>query len=124
MAATRKPKNELDEATTRSKLSRLLETETEIAAMLADARREAAEVIEQAHATTETRMRALEEELASSREELERQVANERDDALADVRSTAASAVRSLDGLDEGAVEELARYVLERLVHATSGEDP
>jgi F0F1-type ATP synthase membrane subunit b/b' len=123
MAARRKPKNELDEATTRSKLSRLLETESEIDAMLSDARREAAELVEQARAQATKRVRALEGELDASRAALAEQVAKERDAAIAEVRAGAQHAVRALDELDERAIEDLSRYVVDRVLEATSGGD-
>jgi F0F1-type ATP synthase membrane subunit b/b' len=123
MAARRKPKNELDEATTRSKLSRLLETESEIDAMLSDARREAADLVEQARTRAEERVRALEGELDASRAALAEQVAKERDAAIAAVRAGAQDAVGALDELDERAIAELSRYVVDRVIEATSGGD-
>ena len=98
------------------KLSRLLATETELDEMLEQTRREAAQVVADAHADAEKRIRLFEAELEAAERALRDRVDSERDDAIATVRSEARRVVGELDGLGADRVEALAEYVVERLI--------
>lgn len=103
------------------KLSRLLETETELDDMLERTRQEAAQLTARARAEAEERVRRFEIELDTEDRALRGQVAFERDETIATVRAEARRVVERLDSLDEESVAELAQYVVGRLVGASGG---
>ncbi len=121
MAAHRKEVDDLDPAAAEGKLSRLLDTETELDAMLQEAKRGAAELIEAARTEAEDRILRFEMELESAELELRDQVARERDDAIAAIRAETMRAAESLDALDGERIAELAQYVLARVVGTPPG---
>ena len=117
----RKDLDELDPAAAQGKLSRLLETETELDAMLQQTRRDAAELIESARAEAEDRIRRFESKLEAEDLELRDRIASERDEAIAAIRSESTRAGAKLDGLDDQQIDELAHYVVARVVGPAPG---
>ncbi len=103
------------------KLSRLLETESELDAMLERTRGEAAELVSSARADAEERIRRFEAELEAEERALRDRVAREGDEAITAIRAEAERNVKRLEGLDEEAIGELAHYVVRRLVDGVSG---
>lgn len=106
------------------KLSRLLETEIELDAMLDKARKDAANLAASARADAEDRVRRFELELEEENHALRDRVAVERDESIAVIRADAKREVETLDGLGEERIADLARYVVERLVGGGSGGRP
>ena len=117
----RKDLDELDPAAAQGKLSRLLETETELDAMLQQTRRDAAELIESARAEAEDRIRRFESKLEAEDLELRDRIASERDESIAAIRSEGTRAGAKLDGLDDQQIDELAHYVVARVVGPAPG---
>ena len=117
----RKDLDELDPAAAQGKLSRLLETETELDAMLQQTRRDAAELIESARAEAEDRIRRFESKLDAEDLELRDRIASERDEAIAAIRSESTRAGAKLDGLADQQIDELAHYVVARVVGPAPG---
>lgn len=103
------------------KLSRLLQTETELDSMLEETRQEAARLIAEARAEAEERVQQFEIELDTADRALRQEIEFERDEAIATIRAEAKSQIEKLDGLEERTVAELARYVVERLVGGVPG---
>ena len=121
MAATRKESDALDPATAEGKLSQLLDTETELDAMLQETNREAAALVESARAAADDRIRKLESELRAADLELREQIARERDEAIAQIRTDAQRERDELDALDDRVIDDLAAYVVARVVGCESG---
>ncbi len=120
----RKDVDDLDPVRSQGKLSRLLETETELDAMLQQTRHAAAELIDSARAEAEDRVSRFESELEAEDLELRERIASERDEAIAAIRTESKRAGAKLDGLDDQRIDELADYVLERVVGAAPGGEP
>jgi vacuolar-type H+-ATPase subunit H len=116
MAANRKEVADLDPAAARGRLNRLLETETELDEMLRETRRTAAELIALARAEAEDRIRKLEAELHDADLELRARINRERDEAIAKIRSEGQRERDGLDALEDPLIDELAAYVVERVV--------
>ena len=120
----RKDVDDLDPVTSQGKLSRLLETEAELDAMLQQTRHAAAELIDSARAEAEDRVSRFESELEAEDLELRERIASERDEAIAAIRTENKRAGAKLDGLDDQRIDELADYVVERVVGAAPGGKP
>lgn len=116
MAANRKEVADLDPAAARGKLNRLLETETELDEMLRETRRTAAELIASARAGADDRIRKLEAELHDADLELRARIDRERDEAIAKIRAEGQRERDGLDELEDPLIDELATYVVERVV--------
>jgi vacuolar-type H+-ATPase subunit H len=122
MAANRKELADLNPAAARGRLNRLLETETELDEMLRETRRMAAELIASARAEAEERTRKLETELHDADLELRARIDRERDEAIANIRAEAERERDQLDALEDRLIDELAAYVVERVVgHGPEG---
>lgn len=115
MAASRRKTKELDSSAAQGKLSRLLDTETELDSMLRETRRAAKALIQSARAEAEERIRSFEMELNAADLALRDQIALERDERISAVRAEAKSTVDELEQLDDQRIEELARHVVERM---------
>jgi F0F1-type ATP synthase membrane subunit b/b' len=100
----------------KSKLSRLLETEDELEAMLEDARRTAEGLVTAAHAAAEDRVRQFESTLEDENQELASQIARDRDHAIAAIRTEASAESAQLDALGDATIKELANYVVDLLI--------
>ena len=121
MAANRKAADDLDPAGAQGKLSRLLDTETELDAMLRETRRAATALITAARSEAEDRIRRFESELDAADLELRDRIARERDEAIAAIEAESEGAGAKLDALEDDRVDELAEYVVERVVGPTPG---
>lgn len=122
MAANRKASADLDPAAAQGRLTRLLQTETELDEMLRETRRTAAELIASARAEAEARIRRLEAELHDADLELRARIDRERDEAIANIRAEGQRERDKLDKLDDRFVDQLAAYVVERVVgHGPGG---
>ena len=124
MAANRKELADLDPAAARGRLNRLLETETELDEMLRETRRTAAELIASARAEAEERIRKLETELHDADLELRARIDREQAQAIASIRAEAQRERDELDALEDRLIDELAAYVVERVVGRESGGPP
>ena len=107
-----------------TKLTRLLETETELETMLEAARRRAVEIVGDARQRASQRLGELQRELERQDIDLEARVARERDEAIEAIRADAKREVERLNGIAEDTVADLARGVLDRLLVAGEVEDP
>ena len=121
MAANRKEVDELGPSAAHGKLKQLLDTETELDAMLRQTRIEAGALVELAHAEAEDRIRKFESELDAAGAVLRERIAGEREEAVTAIRAEAMRTVEELGALDEQRIEELARYVAVRVAGPVSG---
>ncbi len=112
----RKNDSEHEDSDAKSKLSRLLETEVELEAMLKETRREAERLVKSAQAAAEDRVQRFESELEGEDGRLRERIARERDQAIDSIREEARQETERLDGLDDATVDELARHVVDLLL--------
>lgn len=112
MAAKRKD----ERADAKSKLSRLLETEVELEAMLKEAKQEAKRLVELAESAADDQVRKFELQLEAEESILRDRIARERDQAIASVREEARRETDQLDAIDDATVDELASHVLDLLL--------
>lgn len=124
MAKDRKDHSDRGVSEAQSKLSRLLETENELEAMLKEARREAKGFVETAGATADERVRQFELQLEGENRDLGKRIAGDRDRAIDSLRIEAQEEAQRLDALDDTKVTELARYVVDLLVGRTDTRGP
>lgn len=123
--ATRKKddsRHEASEATT--KLSRLLETEIELEAMLKDARQEAKELVEAARKVADDRVKQFEVRLEEEGGELRKRVARDRDRTIDSIQEQSRRETERLDELDDAKITELARHVVDLLVGRPHSRGP
>jgi len=100
----------------KTKLSRLLETEVELEAMLREARQEAKRLVELAEAGAENRVQQFESRLEAEDAIVRDRIARERDQAIDSIRKEARQQTDQLDDLDDATVQELASYVLDLIL--------
>jgi F0F1-type ATP synthase membrane subunit b/b' len=124
MAKDRKDHSDRGGSEAKSKLSRLLETENELEAMLKEARREAKGLVETAGATADERVRQFELQLEGENRDLGKRIAGDRDHAIDSLRKEAQEEAQRLDALDDTKITELARYVVDLLVGRTDTRGP
>jgi vacuolar-type H+-ATPase subunit H len=116
MGAKRKSGSKHDPSEATTKLSRLLETEIELEAMLKVARQEAKQLIEAAKLAADDRVRQFEVQLEREDDELRERVARERDRAIDSIRERSRQDTKRLDELDDAKIAELAHHVIDLLV--------
>jgi F0F1-type ATP synthase membrane subunit b/b' len=116
MAAKRKDDSKREVTDAQTKLSRLLQTEDELEAMLKDARREAKELVEAAQAAADERFRRFESQLEEEDRQLQDRIAGERDRTIDSIREEARQEAERLDGLDDATITELAHYIVDLLM--------
>ncbi|MHB0979119.1 MAG: hypothetical protein ACYC5Q_03410 [Thermoleophilia bacterium] len=97
-------------------LSRLMEVEARLEAMLAEARADAARVVAAAGQTGRRAETELDAELALLIRESEERAASECESALVQIRAQTVSAAARFESLDDSAVGGLARMVFGRLL--------
>jgi len=116
MAAKKKDQggHETSEATT--KLSRLIETEIELEAMLKSAKQEAKKIIEAAQLAADARVKEFESRLEGEEAELRERIARARDKTINSIQNDAQQENRRLDELDDSKVAELARHIVSLVV--------
>lgn len=123
MARNRKSGVEHDASVAKGKLSRLLETESELDELLEAAKRDAAAVVRDAKIEAQSRIDDLEATLDAENDAVRAQVERERDETIASIREGAAREIAGLDELDDAKVEELAEQAIHLLIgeHGSGG---
>ena len=116
MAATRKDEGVPDASEATTKLSRLLQTENELEAMLADARQQAKQLVESARASAEARLQRFESEIEAGDAEVRDRIARERDAQIESIRERTRQEANRLDALNDSKITELAHHVLDLLL--------
>ena len=116
MATKRKDDSQQDTSEATGKLSRLLETEIELEAMLKDARQKAKELVEAAKVAADDRVREFELQLEGEDGELRERVALERAHSITSIRERSRLETKRLDELDDAKLTELAHHVADLLV--------
>ncbi len=116
MAAKRSDDGERTDADAKSKLSRLLETEVELEAMLKETRREAKQLVQLAEAAAENLVQQFDSQLEAEEATVRDRIARERDKTIDSIREEARQETERLDGLDDATVKELALHVVDLLL--------
>jgi vacuolar-type H+-ATPase subunit H len=116
MAAKKKEDSEHETSEATTKLSRLLETEIELEAMLKNAREEAKGIVEAAQVAADARVKEFESQLEGEEAELREQIARDRDQTINSIRNDARQEAKGLDELDDAKITELGRHVVDLLV--------
>ncbi len=116
MAAKKKDGSEHETSEATTKLSRLLETEIELEAMLKSAKEEAKGIVEAAQVAADTRVKEFESQLEGEETELRERIARDRDQTINSIQNDARQEAKRLDELDDPKVTELARHVIDLLV--------
>ena len=116
MATKRKDDSQQDTSEATSKLSRLLETEIELEAMLKDTRQKAKEFVEAAKVAADDRVKQFELQLEGEDGELRERVALERAHSITSIRERSRLETKRLDELDDAKLTELAHHVVDLLV--------
>ncbi len=124
MSAKRKDEGKRDDSQAGSKLSRLLETENALEAMLKAARREAEELVEAAQMAADTRVRQFELEVEAENLELQERIARDRENAIGSIQRDSQQAAERLDGLDDTKITDLALHVVDLVVGAPDSGEP
>jgi vacuolar-type H+-ATPase subunit H len=114
MAVKRRDQGEGTDA--KSKLSRLLETEVELDAMLKEAKHEARRIVALAESAADDRVRKFELQLEAEEARVRDRIARERDQAIDSIREHARREIDQLEEIDDDTVNELASYVLDLLL--------
>ena len=116
MAAKKKDDSEHETSEATTKLSRLLETEIELDAMLKSAKEEAKGIVEAAQVAADTRVKEFESQLEGEEAELRERIARDQDQMIKSIQNDARQEAKRLDELDDPKVTELARHVIDLLV--------
>ncbi|MBW1906187.1 MAG: hypothetical protein JRD92_10970 [Deltaproteobacteria bacterium] len=116
MATKRKNDSRQDTSEATTKLSRLLDTEIELEAMLKDARQEAKELVEAAKVAADDRVKQFELQLEGEDGELRERVALERAHSITSIRERSRLETKRLDELDDAKLAELAHHVVDLLI--------
>ena len=116
MAAKRSDDGERADADAKSKLSRLLETEVELEAMLKETRREAKQLVQLAEASAENLVQRFDSQLEAEEAAVRDRISRERDKTIDSIREEARQETERLDGLDDATVKVLAMHVVELLL--------
>jgi vacuolar-type H+-ATPase subunit H len=116
MAAKKKDDSEHETAEATTKLSRLLETEIELEAMLKNAREEAKGIVEAAQVAADARVKEFESQLEGEEAELRERIARDREQMINSIRNDARREAKRLEELDDAKITELGRYVVDLLM--------
>lgn len=116
MAAKRSDDGERADADAKSKLSRLLETEVELEAMLKETRREAKQLVQLAEASAENLVQRFDSQLEAEEAAVRDRISRERDKTIDSIREEARQETERLDGLDDATVKVLAMHVVDLLL--------
>lgn len=116
MAAKRSDDGERGDADAKSKLSRLLETEVELEAMLKETRREATQLVQLAEAGAENLVQRFDSQLKAEEAAVRDRISRERDKTIESIREEARQETERLDGLDDATVKVLAMHVIDLLL--------
>jgi F0F1-type ATP synthase membrane subunit b/b' len=124
MADKKKDRSTQEPSEATTKLSRLLETEIELEAMLKGARQEAKEFVEAAQVAADDRVKQFEAQLESEHSVLRERVARERDHTIASIQEESGQETTRLDELDDAKITELALHVIDLLVGRPDSRGP
>ena len=124
MASKKKDRSSQEPSEATTKLSRLLETEIELEAMLKGARQEAKELVEAARVAADDRVKEFEAQLESEHSVLRERVARERDQTIASIQEESGQETTRLDELDDAKITELAHHVIDLLVGRPDSRGP
>ena len=124
MAGKKKDRSRQEPSEATTKLSRLLETEIELEAMLKGARQEAKELVEAAQVAADDRVKQFESQLEREHVTLRERVARERDDTIASIQEQSRQETTRLDELDDAKITELADHVIDLLVGRSDPRGP
>ena len=124
MAGKKKDRSTQEPSEATTKLSRLLETEIELEAMLKGARQEAKELVEAAQVAADDRVKQFEAQLESEHSVLRERVARERDRTIASIQEQSQQETTRLDDLDDAKITELADHVIDLLVGRPDSRGP
>jgi hypothetical protein len=116
MAAKKKDDREHETSEATTKLSRLLETEIELEAMLKSSKEEAKGIVEAAQVAADARVKEFESQLEGEETELRERIARDRDQTINSIQNGARQEAKRLDELDDAKVTELARHIVSLLV--------
>jgi IMP dehydrogenase/GMP reductase len=116
MATKRKNDSRQDTSEATTKLSRLLDTEIELEAMLKDTRQKAKELVEAATVAADDRVKQFELQLEGEDGELRERVALERAHSITSIRERSRLETKRLDELDDAKLTELAHHVVDLLI--------
>lgn len=116
MAKDRKDQSKRGVSEAKSKLTRLLETESQLETVLKEARKEAEALVAAARAAADLRVRQVELQLEGENREIGERIARDRDAEIAAVQTQAEEESKRLDALDDTQITTLARYVVELVV--------
>jgi F0F1-type ATP synthase membrane subunit b/b' len=124
MASKKKDRSSQEPSEATTKLSRLLETEIELEAMLKGARQEAKELVEAAQVAADDRVKQFEARLESEHSVLRERVTRERDHTIASIQEQSRQETTRLDDLDDAKLTELAHHVIDLLVGRPDSRGP
>jgi vacuolar-type H+-ATPase subunit H len=124
MAAKKKDDSRPDTSEATTKLSRLLETEIELEAMLKGAREKAKEFVEAAQVAADGRIKQFELQLEGEDGELRERVALERAHSITSIRERSRQDTKRLDELDDAKITALAHHVVDLLVGRPDSRGP
>jgi F0F1-type ATP synthase membrane subunit b/b' len=124
MAGKKKDRSAQEPSEATTKLSRLLETEIELEAMLKGARQEAKELVEAAQVAADDRVKQFEAQLESEHSVLQERVARERDHTISSIQEQSRQETTQLDDLDDAKITELAHHVIDLLVGRPDSRGP
>jgi F0F1-type ATP synthase membrane subunit b/b' len=124
MAGKKKDRSAQEPSEATTKLSRLLETEIELEAMLKGARQEAKELVEAAQVAADDRVKQFEAQLESEHSVLQERVARERDHTISSIQEQSRQETTKLDDLDDARITELAHHVIDLLVGRPDSRGP
>lgn len=102
--------------TSASDLTQLLETEARLEELLRRAREQADRLVAEARAAAQAREAGLATELEEAARRLEAEIAAERVRREQEVTETARRDAEMFDHVPAGRIDELARYVVDRLI--------
>jgi F0F1-type ATP synthase membrane subunit b/b' len=124
MASKKKDRSSQEPSEATTKLSRLLETEIELEAMLKGTRQEAKELVEAAQVAAGDRVKEFEAQLESEHSVLRERVTRERDHTIASIQEQSRQETTRLDELDDAKITELAHHVIDLLVGRPDSRGP
>jgi len=124
MASKKKDRSSQEPSEATTKLSRLLETEIELEAMLKGTRQEAKELVEAAQVAADDRVKQFEAQLESEHSVLRERVTRERDHTIASIQEQSRQETTRLDELDDAKITELADHVIDLLVGRPDSRGP
>lgn len=105
------------------KLGRLLQTETDLEAMLDEARQQAKKIVDTARQEADAQIHAFEARLDNERQQLHERIEQERDQTIASIRDEAELETRRLAALDDNQLRRIAQDVVDLLLTRFDGEE-